>query len=123
MKIVKLLGWLGVIAMTVVIGNAFINGSFTVDGGELLRNPWGVVSIVDLYVGFILFSIWIALREEKTVAIIIWIVFMMILGFFTGSIYVLKAAYESKGDKKIFLMGKEDRLNEDNPKKTDDYLR
>ncbi len=108
MKAIKILGWLGSVAMTVVIGNAFINGSFTEDGGELLKNPWGVVSLVDLYVGFILFSIWIFLREEKLSAIVIWVVFMMILGFFTGSIYVLKAAYESKGDKKIFLMGKKE---------------
>lgn len=106
MKIIKILGWFGAIAMTLVIGNAFINGSFTEDGGELLRNPWGVVSLVDLYVGFILFSIWIVLREEKISAMVIWIIAMMILGFFTGSVYLLKAAYESNGDKEIFLMGK-----------------
>ncbi|NBG89679.1 DUF1475 family protein [Isachenkonia alkalipeptolytica] len=105
MRWIKLLGWLGVGAMTVVIGSAFINGSFTEDGGALLQNPWGIVSLVDLYVGFVLFSIWIVLREEKTSAIILWVAAMMILGFFTGSLYVLKAAYESKGDKKIFLMG------------------
>ncbi len=106
MKIIKIAGWVGAVAMTLVIGNAFINGNFSEDGGELLRNPWGLVSLVDLYVGFILFSIWIVLREEKVSAIVLWVVFMMILGFFTGSLYVLKAAYESKGDKKIFLMGK-----------------
>jgi len=106
MRIIKILGWIGVIAMTLVIGNAFISGNFAEDGGELLRNPWGVVSLVDLYVGFILFSIWIVLREEKISAMVIWVAAMMILGFFTGSLYVLKAAYESKGDKEIFLMGK-----------------
>lgn len=106
MKAIKILGWLGVLAMTLVIGNAFINGNFSEDGGELLRNPWGVVSLVDLYVGFILFSIWIVLREESLGAMVIWIVLMMILGFFIGSVYVLKAAYESKGDKEVFLMGR-----------------
>ena len=106
MRAVKIIGWLGVIAMTAAIGNGFLNGNFTDDGGELLRNPWGVVSLVDLYVGFILFSIWIALREKSVGAKIVWIVLMMILGFFTGSVYLLKAAYESKGDKRVFLMGK-----------------
>ena len=106
MKIIKLIGWVGLIAMTLVIGNGFINGSFTADGGELLRNPWGVVSLVDLYVGFSLFSIWIALREKSLTSKIIWILLMMILGFFTGSLYVLKAAYESKGDREVFLLGK-----------------
>lgn len=106
MRAVKIIGWLGVIAMTVAIGNGFLNGNFTDDGGELLRNPWGIVSLVDLYVGFIIFSIWIALREKSVGAKIVWIVLMMILGFFTGSVYLLKAAYESKGDKRVFLMGK-----------------
>lgn len=106
MKPIKILGWLGVLAMTLAIGNAFINGNFREDGGELLRNPWGIVSLVDLYVGFILFSIWIVLREERIGTMAIWIVLMMILGFFIGSVYVLKAAYESRGDKQVFLMGR-----------------
>lgn len=107
MRWIKVLGWLGLAAMTAVIGNAFIQGSFTEDGGALLQNPWGVVSLVDLYVGFALFSIWIILREEKPVSKVLWVLAMMILGFFTGSIYVLKAAYESRGDRRIFLMGKD----------------
>ncbi len=114
MKWIKILGWLGVVSMSLVIGNAFIQGSFTEDGGALLRNPWGVVSLVDLYVGFVLFSIWIVLREEKISRIIIWVAAMMVLGFFTGSIYVLKAAYESKGDKSLFLMGKKGDKDEKN---------
>ena len=113
MKIIKLIGWVGLIAMTLVIGNGFINGSFTEDGGELLRNPWGVVSLVDLYVGFALFSIWIALREKSMGAKVVWIILMMILGFFTGSLYVLKAAYESKGDYDIFLKGKKEEMEDD----------
>ncbi len=106
MKIIKLIGWIGFISMTIVIGNGFLNGNFLEDGGELLTNPWGIVSLVDLYVGFVLFSIWITLREKSLGSKIVWISLMMILGFFTGSIYVLKAAYESNGDYEIFLMGK-----------------
>ncbi len=47
-----------------------------------------------------------SLREKSVGAKIVWIVLMMILGFFTGSVYLLKAAYESKGDRRVFLMGK-----------------
>ncbi len=50
MKITKIVSLLGLIAMVLVISNGFINGSFTEDGGELLANPWGIVSLVDLYV-------------------------------------------------------------------------
>jgi hypothetical protein len=82
-----------------------INGNFGQDGGELLRNPWGIVSLIDLYVGFALFSIWIALREKNVLAAIFWILLLMVLGFFTGSLYVLIALYRSKGNGLDFLLG------------------
>lgn len=105
MKIAKIIAWLGLLAMTAVLLNGFINGDFGQDGGELLANPWGVVSLVDLYVGFALFSIWIAVREKNVFFAIVWIVLMMVLGFFTGSLYVLIALYQSKGDWVRFFLG------------------
>ena len=105
MKIAKIIGWLGLVGMTVVLVNGFVNGNFSQDGAELLANPWGVVSFVDLYAGFALFSIWIAYREETLTGKIIWIVLMMVLGFFTGSLYLLIALYKSNGDWLTFFLG------------------
>ena len=105
MKIAKVLAWLGLLAMTAVLANGFINGNFGQDGGELLANPWGIVSLVDLYAGFILFSIWIVFREKKPLVAILWVVLMMVLGFFTGSLYTLIALYRSKGDWLRFFLG------------------
>ena len=56
MKIAKLIAALGVIAMTAVLIYGFTTGDFGRDGGEIMRNPWGIVSLVDLYTGFTLFS-------------------------------------------------------------------
>lgn len=110
MKIAKIIAWIGMLAMTAVLLNGFIAGDFVQDGGELLANPWGIVSLVDLYVGFALFSIWIAFRETNLIMAILWIVLMMVLGFFTGSVYVLIALYTSKGDwNKFFLGGRADQ--------------
>jgi len=105
MKIAKLISAIGVIAMTAVILNGFINGSFSEDGAELLANPWGIVSLVDLYVGFILFSMWIAFREASLALTITWIILMMVFGFFTGALYVLIALYKSNGDWALFFLG------------------
>ncbi len=104
MKIAKLLAWIGVIAMTLAIGNGFIVGDFGADGSELLTNPWGIVSLVDLYVGFTLFSLWIAFRESNRLMVTLWIILMMTLGFFTGALYVLIALYQSKGDWATFFL-------------------
>jgi hypothetical protein len=105
MKIAKIIAWLGLISMTAVLLNGFINGNFGSDGADLLANPWGIVSLVDLYVGFALFSIWIAFREKTVTSAAIWIVLMMVLGFFTASLYVLIALYSSKGDWPAFFFG------------------
>ncbi|HSG25269.1 MAG TPA: DUF1475 family protein [Anaerolineales bacterium] len=105
MKIAKIIAALGVLAMTGVLLYGFTAGDFGKDGAELLQNPWGIVSMVDLYTGFILFSAWIVYREGSVVRSVIWVVLMMVLGFFTGSLYVLLALIASQGDWKVFWMG------------------
>ncbi|HSF80837.1 MAG TPA: DUF1475 family protein [Anaerolineales bacterium] len=105
MKYAKLVAGLGLLAMTAVLVYGFTVGDFAADGGELLRNPWGVVSMVDLYTGFILFSGWIVFREKSIARAVIWVLLMMVLGFFTGSLYALLALYSSGGDWRKFWLG------------------
>jgi hypothetical protein len=110
MNVAKGIAALGVLAMTTVLIYGFTAGNFSVDGAELLRNPWGVVSMVDLYTGFILFSTWIVYREKSAFRSVIWVVLMMVLGFFTASLYALIALIGSQGDWQKFWMG--NRSNE-----------
>jgi len=105
MRLAKLISALGVLAMTAVLIYGFTAGNFSADGGELLRNPWGVVSMVDLYTGFILFSAWIVYREKSIGRSIIWVILMMVLGFFTASLYTYIALQNSGGDWQKFWMG------------------
>lgn len=105
MKIPKLLAWIGLLAMTIALFNGFINGSFFDDGSIIINNPWGIVSLVDLYVGFLLYAMWIAFREKNLISSITWIISLMILGFFVGSLYVLVVLYQSKGDWVLFFFG------------------
>jgi hypothetical protein len=105
MKITKLIALLGLLAMTGVLIYGFAVGDFAEEGKLLLSMPWGIVSLVDLYVGFILFSGWIVYRERSVARSIIWVVLMMILGFWTGSLYTLVALQSSGGDWRRFWMG------------------
>lgn len=106
MKVAKAISLLGLIAMTIVLIYGFTIGNFMEDGARLLANPWGLVPLVDLYVGFILFSGWIIYREKSTVRSAIWVLFMMILGFFTGALYTFIALVKSDGNWQVFWMGK-----------------
>ncbi len=89
MKIAKSIALAGLIAMTVVLVYGFTVGNFSADGAKLLANPWGIVSLVDLYVGFILFSCWIVFREKSLLRSIIRVTLMMVLGFWVGALYSL----------------------------------
>jgi len=105
MLIAKIFAWIGLLAMTAVLIYGFTVGNFGADGSAILANPWGIVSMVDLYVGFTLFSIWIAYREKSWARAAGWVVLMMVLGFFTGALYTLIALYTSGGDWGRFWQG------------------
>jgi hypothetical protein len=105
MKIAKAIALLGLLAMTAVLIYGFTVGDFAEEGKQLLSMPWGIVSLVDLYVGFTLFSGWIVYREKSVVRSIIWVVLMMVLGFWTASLYTLIALQTSEGDWQRFWMG------------------
>lgn len=106
MKIAKIIALGGLLAMTAVLVYGFSAGDFLGEGAKLLSMPWGIVSLVDLYVGFALFSGWIAFREKAWLPAAIWILLMMVLGFWTGALYTLIALQTSGGDWKRFWYGK-----------------
>ena len=106
MKIAKTISILGILAMTAVLIYGFTIGDFSGEGSQLLSMPWGIVSLVDLYVGFTLFSMWIIYREKSLPVAILWTVAMMTLGFFAGSLYAFIALQTSGNDWRKFWLGK-----------------
>lgn len=106
MKVAKVITLAGLLAMTGVLLYGFTAGDFSSEGARFLSMPWGIVSLVDLYVGFALFSCWIAFREKAWLPSIIWIILMMVLGFWAGALYTLIALQTSNGDWKRFWYGK-----------------
>ena len=106
MKIAKFIALLGVLAMTAVLIYGFTVGDFLGEGSQLASMPWGIVSLVDLYTGFTLFSAWIIYREKSLPVALLWTVAMMVLGFFAGSLYAFLALQSSGGDWRKFWLGK-----------------
>lgn len=105
MRLAKIVSGLGVLAMTSILIFAFTRGDFFVEGGKLLALPWGIVSLVDLYTGFALFSGWIIYREKSLPVALLWTVAMLTLGFFAGSLYAFLALQASGGDWRKFWLG------------------
>jgi hypothetical protein len=105
MTFAKVVAVLGALAMAAVLIYGFTVGDFGAEGQVLLSMPWGIVSLVDVYVGFILFSGWIIYREKSFLRSALWVVGVMVLGNLTASVYVLIALIASGGDWKRFWMG------------------
>ena len=106
MTIAKVLALLGLLAMTGILIYGFTVGNFSSEGAKLVAMPWGIVSLVDLYVGFTLFSCWIVFREKAILPSVIWVILMMVLGFWTGARYTFITLQTSGGDWKRFWYGK-----------------
>ncbi len=106
MNFAKTLTILGAIAMAGIILYAFIAGDFAAEGAILTSMPWGIVSLVDLYVGFTLFSAWVIYREKSLPVAILWVVAVMTLGALAISLYAFLALRGSRGNWQKFFMGK-----------------
>jgi hypothetical protein len=107
MRLAKIISILGMLAMTAVLIFGFTRGDFFAEGSKLFAMPWGIVSLVDLYTGFTLFSGWIIYREKSLFVALIWTVAMLTLGFFAGSLYTFLTLQASQGDWRKFWMGKQ----------------
>jgi hypothetical protein len=105
MKISKLIALLGLIAMSAALVYGFTIGDFFADGALIVANPWGIVSLVDLYTGFALFGAWIYYREANKLIALVWIAILMVLGFWLASLYVLIELYKSNGNYSKFFLG------------------
>lgn len=106
MRLAKIISLLGLLAMTAVLIYGFTAGDFFAEGRRLMSMPWGIVSLVDLYTGFTLFSAWIIYRERSLPVAILWTVALMTLGFFAGSLYAFIALQNSGDDWRKFWLGK-----------------
>lgn len=106
MILAKGVALLGVVAMSAALFHGFSAGDFFGEGRRLAAMPWGIVSLVDLYTGFVLFSGWIIYRERSWLVAGVWTVAMMTLGFFAGSLYAFIALHRSGNDWRRFWLGK-----------------
>lgn len=97
------------VALTLVMAGALIYGfsvgDFWKDGGELLDNPWGIVSLFDVYVGFFFFIGWVCYRESCPGIILAWSIAILLGGNVVSGLYAVIALFRSKGDPKLFFLG------------------
>lgn len=95
MKMVVILTLICSVAMAGALVYGFGFGGGWAEVRVLLNYPWFVVSLIDVYVGFILFAYWIVSRE-RPLASLVWIILLMTLGNIIACAYVLFAIRTSR---------------------------
>ncbi len=105
MKVAKTFAVTGTLIMFFTLAYGFIAGDFFKEGSILFSMAWGKVSLIDVYIGFFLFSGWVLYREQKWMTAFIWIFSVMILGNFVTCLYVTIALYKSGENFKRFWLG------------------
>jgi len=96
---------LGFIIMSATILYALIFGNLSIEGPQLVDMPWGLVSLVDIYLGLVLFSLWVIWREEYSLIGLLWIILIIALGNMISCIYIIKACCQAQGNISKFWLG------------------
>jgi hypothetical protein len=68
------------IVFTAMIGWASLRGDFGAEFAAITNMPWGQVTLVDLYLGFALYSGAVWLVEERMSARLLWALPIIVIG-------------------------------------------
>ncbi|MBU3161181.1 DUF1475 domain-containing protein [Clostridium frigoris] len=91
MKIGKILSLIGFFVMMGMLIYGFTIGDFTQEGKILLGMPWGQISLVDIYIEFIIVCSWIVYRENNASKSLIWVLLVLTLGSMISCLYIFLA--------------------------------
>lgn len=83
------------LVLGIVIVWAAVGGDFSGEGGMILGLRWGVVSIVDIYVGAAMVAVWIWWRDGPRLGTL-WFVALVVLGHFATAAYVAWRAWSAE---------------------------
>lgn len=93
MKNVRIIAWLSLLIMAFMIVFSLSTGDFFEQGSILMGLVWGQMSLVDLYVAFLLVYIWIFYKETKILPRIIWAILLIVTGSLATALYILIESY------------------------------
>jgi hypothetical protein len=85
------IGILGLALLGLVIWAAFamrdLHGDFLEQFAVVTTLPWGVATLADLYVGFLLFAVLVFLTERSWIVALLWAAPVFVLGNFWAALW------------------------------------
>lgn len=106
MKLPVILAFIGFFIMLGAIGSGFIWGDFLQEGAVITSVLWGKISLIDVYIGFFMFIVWVIYRERSVPLTVLWVIGILVLGNLTACFYLILALLGSRGDMDRFFKGR-----------------
>ncbi|MDX2235823.1 MAG: DUF1475 family protein [Hyphomonadaceae bacterium] len=86
-------GVLGLLLLAAILWASFaggdLHGTFLNQVGVITTLPWGVVTLADLYIGFVLFAVIIFLAERSWLSAALWSVPLFFLGNIWAALWLV----------------------------------
>jgi len=93
-------------ALLAAIAYGVARGAFMAELEQLVRMPWGLATLIDVYAGLALFAGWVVHRERSALRAAPWLIAMALLGNVVSGVYVRVAAARSSSDVNRFWHGR-----------------
>ena len=103
-QVVSLVGF--VVLLFMVIYGVFAHNIID-DGNVMLSVFWGRFTFYDIYVAFLVFFVWVVIREKSIWKSAVWFVLIMGGGSMTICLYLFIAITTSEFDLNNLLLGKQ----------------
>lgn len=105
MKTIKYISLLTAFIMGVSLVLGFYSRTFFIEGNLLLKMIWGRISLIDVYIMFLLYYLWILHRETARLPKILWGILLVVFGSLTASLYLYFACRNADNDWNTLLHG------------------
>jgi hypothetical protein len=66
--------------------------------GPVIRDPWVIATLADAYWAFIAFFVWVAWKEQRALACVLWFVALVALGNLAIAAYMLHELFRVPAD-------------------------
>ena len=77
------------VALGILIGWAATESPFFASFSAILADPWGIVALADLYLGFVLFGLVIALTERSRPVAVVLIAALFVMGNVVAALWIV----------------------------------
>lgn len=87
--------WLRILFLAILLSMLYVTTTAMMErgvfkaGAALWPDAWFRATLADAYFGFVTFFVWVAYKERRVTAKVIWFILIMLLGNIAMSVYML----------------------------------